>query len=247
MKKIIAYFDYLGFKDFIERNDSSFQHRIMGNNFRDIEMALSNGQTMEVSNKLVPNIESSNVNCMNFSDTVVFWSNDDSEESLNSILKVAYRFNWHSNLFTFPVKGALVHGEIFHVDFRKDNIGGGKYNVNSLYGKGLVEAHQLSEDQDWAGAVVDESIVDLINSRGSDPLQILDHYAKRYMVPYKSSNADRREQFAFRLVEGSLAEEAFENRRKDVSRNFGEYNKRTDHPSVQKKLENTIIYLKSFI
>lgn len=40
MKKFIAYFDYLGFKQFIDNNDLVYQRKIVGNNFPDIENAL---------------------------------------------------------------------------------------------------------------------------------------------------------------------------------------------------------------
>jgi hypothetical protein len=45
MKKFIAYFDYLGFKQFIDNNDLEYQRKIVGNNFRDIESALGQGKS----------------------------------------------------------------------------------------------------------------------------------------------------------------------------------------------------------
>ena len=247
MKKFIAYFDYLGFKDFIENNDTEFQHQIMNNNFRDIEMALADGKTKPASRGVISDIDQSQINCMNFSDTVVFWTNDDSDEALAEILKVAFRFNWQCNEFTFPVKGAVVHGDIFHADFRQKNQGGGIYNINSLYGRGLVEAYLIAENQHWAGTVIDETVISVIRDRGQDPLTTLEPFAKKYMVPYKKPKENPEEEFTLRLVKGDLPEEAFKNVSENIRRNFGEYNKRTDHPGVQQKLENTITYLKSFM
>jgi hypothetical protein len=44
MNRFIAYFDYLGFKKFIENNTLDYQKRIVVNNFRDIENALAKGK-----------------------------------------------------------------------------------------------------------------------------------------------------------------------------------------------------------
>jgi hypothetical protein len=247
MKKFIAYFDYLGFKDFIEKNDTEFQHQIMNNNFRDIEMALSNGKTKPVRQGVISDIDESIINCMNFSDTVVFWTNDDSSESMSELIRVAYNFNWHSIGFTFPLRGAIVYGEITHADFRQQNKGGGIYNINSLYGKGLVEAYLKAEGQHWAGTTIDVSVINEMESRGLNPEEELNEYAKKYLIPYKNVIENQQEEFALKLVRGNLPEEAFLNVSESIKRNFGEYNKSTEHQSVQEKLTNTITYLKSFI
>ncbi|MCQ6957721.1 hypothetical protein [Mucilaginibacter aquariorum] len=247
MKRFIAYFDYLGFKDFIEKNDLEFQHQIMNNNFRDIEIALSKGKTIETRRGFIPDIDESNINCMNFSDTVVFWTNDDSEESLREILRVAFTFNYHCIEFTFPLKGAIVYGEVTHVDFRQQNGGGGIYNINSFYGKGIIEAYLKAERQHWAGTVIDSSVIEEIISKELNPEEILKEVAKKYMVPYKEPIESQEEEYALRLVKGDLPEAAFQNVSKQIARNFGEYNKSVEHHTVQQKLANTITYLKSFI
>lgn len=144
MKKFIAYFDYLGFKQFIENNDLVYQKRIMGNNFRDIESALGQGKLIDATHGVTSDLSQHRINCINFSDTIVFWTNDDSDESLNEIIQVAYRFNWRATTFTFPARGSLLYGEIEYVDFKNKNNLGGVYNINSVFGKGLVEAHQKS-------------------------------------------------------------------------------------------------------
>lgn len=101
MKKFIAYFDYLGFKQFIENNDLQYQKRIMGNNFRDIESAITQGKSVEAPHGVIADLSNHKVNCINFSDTVVFWTNDDSIQSLSEILEVAYKFNWQATTFFF--------------------------------------------------------------------------------------------------------------------------------------------------
>ena len=113
---------------------------------------------------------------------------DDSEESLNEILKVAYRYNWGATTYFFPARGALSHGEIQHLNYSSENEKGGAYHVNSIFGKGLVDVYQKAESSDWSGATIDTSVIDKIKEFGKEPDEFLEPYAKQYKVPYKSYN-----------------------------------------------------------
>ena len=247
MEKFIAYFDYLGFKDFIENNDTDFQTQIMRNNFRDIEIALGKGETKPARGGVIADLGNSSINCMNFSDTVVFWTNDKSINSLNELLAVAYRFNWHCNGYTFPLRGAVVLGEIVHVDFRQESAKGGIYNINSLYGKGLVNAHLKADSQHWAGTVIDESVVNEIKANGISPAEYLTKFATLYKVPYKVKLENQHDEYVLNLVEGKLNEISFPNVSKHIVENFGYYNKSTDDPRVQEKINNTLEFLKIYL
>lgn len=247
MKKYIAYFDYLGFKDFIEKNDLDYQKRIMNNNFRDIELSLSNGETTEGKKGLIGDRSKCKISCMNFSDTVVFWTTDDSYESLLELIQVAFNYNFRSNLYSFPTKGAIVFGELMHVNFMDQNSGTATYNVNSLYGKGLVLAHLKSEQQDWAGTVIDQSVIDELTRQGVETFQrdITDK-ACLYKIPYKNGLV-KEEEFALRLVNDNINEETYFNLSKRIENNFGEHNKSVEHEGVKRKLKNTIEFLYSFV
>lgn len=245
MKKFIAYFDYLGFKEFIENNDLEKQKKIMHNNFRDMESALGQGKFKDAPNGYVADISNSKINCINFSDTVVFFSNDDTIESLRDILDVADKFNWETNLFHFPVRGSLVFGEIEYVDFKQKNSVGGVYNINSVFGKGLVTAHLKAEAQNWAGTVLDQSFVDQIGVNGFDPVDFLRPYAKYYKVPYKNE-IDMPAEYVLNLVQGTLNDEALKNFRRNIIENFAAHKKGVDNEKVQAKLSNTLQFLESF-
>jgi len=43
-----------------------------------------------------------------------------------------HKFNWQTNIFFFPTRGAIHYGEIEHVDYRQLNHGG-VYNINSIF------------------------------------------------------------------------------------------------------------------
>lgn len=245
MNRFIAYFDYLGFKEFIENNDLEFQSHIMNNNFRDMESALGLGKHKEAKHGFIADTSKSLINCINFSDTVVFFTNDSSEESLMEILKVAYIFNWKTNVHFFPVRGALVFGELEYVNYNQINDMGAVYNINSAYGKGLVKAHLRADEQNWAGSVLDESFVSEIKKRGYDLDTLLLNYAKKYYVPYKNKVV-REEEYVLNLINGVLDDEGFNRYSADIRNNFAQYNKSVDEEGVQLKISNTISFLKSY-
>ncbi len=247
MKRFIAYFDYLGFKEFILNNDLDFQKQIMGNNFRDIEMAIGQDKFIEAPHGFQADLSESRIHCINFSDSVIFYTESDDEADLIELLEVAHRFNWHSIGYTFPVRGALVYDELVAVPYKEENSAGGTYNVNSVFGKGLVRAYSKADSQHWAGTVVAQSVIDKIKEMGIDSEQFLSHYAKRYHVPYRNEIAHEPE-FVLNLIKpGSLNKETFSQMSKDIKDNFADLNKSVDHPGVQEKLTNTIAFLGSYL
>lgn len=250
MKKFIAYFDFLGFKEFIYNNHHTYYHRIIGNVYRDIEDALRVGSDGHLKDGehgwVISDISGSRINALNFSDTILFWSNDDSIESLNEILRVCHSFNLRQVVFVFPVRGALVHGEIFHNEFKQTNKGG-VYTINSPYGKGVIAAHLKAESQNWAGSVLDQSVVDHITNNGWNLSQLVDQYCTPYLIPYKEETVNQKNELAFRLVTGELNQTAYGSQKDSILRNFSNHNKPINHPKVQEKLENTLRYLQSFI
>jgi len=246
VKKFIAYFDYLGFKQFIDNNDLNYQRKIIAYNFRDIESALGQGQYKKAPHGVIADLTNSKINCINFSDTVVFWSNDDTEASLLEILEVAHKFNWQAIDFFFPSRGAVVYGEIEYVDFKQKNQAGGLYNINSVFGKGLVNAHQKADKQHWAGTVIDETLIEELHDRGKEIDNFLELYAKLYKVPYKDG-IDLPEEYVMRIIKGKLNDEAFKNYSAGIKENFARHNKSVDDQDVQEKIENTIKFLESFL
>lgn len=245
MKKFIAYFDYLGFKQFIENNELEYQKKIVNDNFRDIENALGLGKLKEAQRGAVADLENSNINCINFSDTIIFWTNDNSEKSLLEILDVSYKFNWQAIDFFFPARGCLVYGDIVHVDFKQHNSAGGVYNINSVYGLGLVQAHEKAESQNWAGTVLHETFITELISRGYDVEAFLSPYAKKFKVPYKNG-MELPEEFVLNLIKGELNAEALKNTENNIKENFARHKKSIKPKDVQNKIENTLSFLRSF-
>ena len=244
--RFITYFDYLGFGEFIRNNDLPYQKRILGNIFRDMESALSRGKLKDAPYGVVADFSETRVHCINFSDTVIYWTDDTSVESLLEIMEVTHRFTWQTNLYFFPARGSIVIGEMERIDLPTSiSEVGGTYNVNSVFGKGLVHAHEIAEKQYWAGTILDNTVLNFINENIEKPNQYLAKYTKTYNVPLK--NDQFIEMKAFHLTNGAgLNDEAFKNLSNGIKENWANHNKGTEHITVKAKLDNTLTFLESY-
>jgi hypothetical protein len=245
MKKFIAYFDYLGFRQFIENNPLSEQKKGMGHIFREIEQAISKEKTKPAPHGVISDLDEAKVNCLNFSDTIIFWTKDDNLDSLKEIVNVSYIFNWRTNLYFFPARGCISHGELDSVESSFKSKNHFKYNINSVFGKGLIASYEKAESQNWAGSVIDQTVVDRVIQLGLNPDLFLDEYAIRYPVPYKNKVSNF--EFALKLVSGKLNDEAFKNYSRNIKNNFINYNKGPLDARSIEKLDNTIKFLEQFL
>lgn len=244
MKEVyLAYFDYMGFKEFIENNTDRDLIRRMSHVFRDIEIALGQGKYQEPRHGVIlSDLSESVINCLNISDTVLFWTNDCTIESLKSLIKISYDFNWSQIGFNFPIRGSIIKGMIKEVSGKQTNSLGGSYSVECIYGKGLIKAHDKAESQNWAGTVIDQSIVSDLEAH-ADGIQYLDKYAIKYRIPYKTGILEY-DEYAFRLVRNLSTDLGLENLLQSVDKVFSQDNKSVDDPSVQIKIENTKHFLR---
>lgn len=245
LRCFIAYFDLLGFKNFILLNESDDIQVGMGHVLRDLEGAIALGKYHQPSNGLVhADMSDSKINCLNISDTIVFWTNDCSKESFEEILKVSDYFNRMEVVFNFPLRGVLVCDEIRVLKGEQKNAEG-TYTVSLLYGKGIVNAHLKAENLNWAGSVIDQTAIEEA-SKHTDTISLIERYAKKYLVPYKKPPVKHAEEYAFSLVDDPITDETFEKRKEIIERNFSMYNKSTESPRVQEILANTISFLETF-
>ncbi|MCE5321578.1 MAG: hypothetical protein LLF93_10820 [Bacteroidales bacterium] len=241
MKRFITYFDFLGFKNFILNNETDYIRQRIGHILRDIEMSLGQGKTKNAQYGVIADLSGSRLNCLNISDTVIFWTNDSSIESFNELLKVSFDFNWRVTCYHFGVKGAMVYDEIDIIFGSQENEKGGTYKVNSIYGKGLVNAHLKAENLNLASCVIDQSVIDKISEFG-DPKEILGNYAMLYLTPYKNGLADKPEFLLKFFINETIGQSAFDNRSQGIERAFYGDNK-GENERAQVLLKNTIKFL----
>lgn len=244
MKRFISYFDLLGFSKVVENNTHPQLEDIMQVIFREIEDSSALGTRTIKGNRLYSDLSKSKLHTLNFSDTIIFWTDDDSEESLIDILEVSHRYNWRGTCYFFPARGALVYGEISATIFTSHENSEFTFSINSIFGMGLIDVHRKAESTQWSGAVIDNSVIERIIDFGEDPELFLKPYAKLYEVPYKDNKSIN--EYAFKLTkEPSHSAIGFKNTKEGIEKNFADYNKDSNTYSVRKKLENTIEFLKS--
>jgi hypothetical protein len=170
MRRYIAYFDFLGYKEFILNNTLAHTHARVGHILRDIETSLSEELVVSERHNLIADLQQARIHCLNISDTVIFYSNDDSLDSFDEIIKVAYKFNWKNNTYNFPVRGIVCLEDFEMVSNVYTNPQNISYRPNIMYGKGLVMAHLKCDSQIWAGCCIESTVTDTIIGTVKEPL-----------------------------------------------------------------------------
>lgn len=148
-------------------------------------------------------------------------------------------------MYNFPVRGVIYCDEIEMISGQQKNQAGAVYSPNLIYGQGLVKAHLKGENLNWAGSVIDQTVLHQIEGK-VDIATFLDQFAKLYKVPYKIAKQDLQEEYALKINKGGLNETAFENTKKGIVSAFSNDNKSIDKPRVKELLANTISYLETF-
>ena len=242
MKRFIAYFDFLGYKNFILNNDTDYIRERINFILRGIEVSMGQNKWKANQGYMIADISNSKINCLNISDTVIFWTNDDSLDSFKELLKISFDFNKRETTCDgFPVRGAIVYDEIDIIQGYQKTEKGGRYNVNSIYGKGLVNAHLKAEDLNMASCIIDSSIVEKIKEFG-EVEDIISDYAIKYAVPYKKCKSKETEYVLPFYTKSKINDEAIENIKNEIIVAFNSHNKGMDE-RAEILLKNTIDFL----
>ena len=166
----IAYFDILGFSNMVESFPAWFVKELY-------EQALKETETY---NKICKFIF--------FSDSFLFYTENNSQESLNAISTITAIFFHGMFLKEYPMRGCLNIGK-FYAD-RENGI---------YFGPGLTKAYHLAEGQNWIGYIFSEEAGEKFESFESNGFRsnIRLRYTK-YGVPYKKP-PERRHLYAYNL------------------------------------------------
>lgn len=243
MKTFIAFFDFLGFKEYIIQNSEEELERKLGSFIHMITSSISETYTEPTPTTLQSDLSYSNINCLNISDTIIFWTKDDSIESCKELLEVSHRFNVNAIQQFLPVRGCIIY-DYFNFKFGQDgNEKGSFFGLNYMYGKGLVKAYTKTEQLNWAGTVIDISVVERIDKETHFG-PFVKEIAKEYQVPYKGFY--RKEHSLLFTKENEMNEEVY-TRFSEIFRITFEKDSKSMTPSVEEKLKNTLEFLKSDI
>ena len=247
MAIFLAYFDLLGYKKFIENNTVDHLDRRTNHFGRNIEMALALDHPAIQSQRLgvaISDISNSTLNCLTFSDTVILWTNSNTLEDFKEILHVAYKYNNFNIMHDFPSRGCIVYGDIWYKPFDSENLRGGKYMLNMIYGKALIDAHSRAEAMSWAGCELDKSAMEYAKTLG-DINPLLEEYTMVYDIPFKTKDDKeiRISGHALRLSYGRiLITQYYE---EGIRRAFTQDNKGEIEGRTKVIFDNTIEFLKA--
>lgn len=172
--RYVAFFDILGFSNWVEAMGSK-EVFVYIRGFLNLMIRASMPKSV-VNPDMSVDLESSLISYINFSDSIVYYSKDDSYESFRSMLKVcAELINVVICGPTRMIRGAISHGE-FYAD--PEN--------NAYVGKALIDAYRLEENQEWMGVSLDSNIEgteNFILARKEFP-----HLIVQSLVPLKNSS-----------------------------------------------------------
>lgn len=143
--RFIAYFDLMGFKDFVYRNSHDEVKKTVDfvcnivKTIDSIGLKILNGKTSKAPNSF----SEVAVRAVVFSDSVIFISNSNTIHDAREIIFVSGYFLCKLFDKSIPVKGALAYGT-FTADFEK----------SSFFGRPLIDAFLLAEETYFYGAVL---------------------------------------------------------------------------------------------
>ncbi|MBD3397127.1 MAG: hypothetical protein GF418_16015 [Chitinivibrionales bacterium] len=155
-ERFIAYFDILGFKERIWRTE----HHELVQTMRWLRKDLLEvtRRTVEVHRKTLKPTNPERVHFVQFSDSILFVTDNDSRDAASILMHKCTRFVALCAAKHLPVKGVLAHG-LFTADFGA-----------SLYlGQPLIDAYLLEEQVKLYGAILHHSAEKKMSEEGLIP------------------------------------------------------------------------------
>ena len=145
-ERFVAFFDILGFSSWVESVGSKEVFTYV-RGFLNL-MVRSSLPGSIVNQDMSVKLQKSDIGYINFSDSIFFYSVDDSYQCLKTMLRVCGEFM--NVVICGPsrmLRGAISHGE-FYTD----------PEANAYVEKALIDAFRLEEEQDWLGLSLHESV-----------------------------------------------------------------------------------------
>ena len=245
METYIAFFDILGFKEIVLNNDLKSLNNKFNDFLRESQISVSTGQTVHLENGIiVPDLSEIKVNCIHISDSVIFWTQNQDQESFNNLLNACTTFYRRSLQMEFPLRGAIVYGEMEFTPGIINDKEQNSFSNFSLIGKGLINAYLKAESLHLSACIVDQSALTKLGESASNEL-IKNESLFYYNTPF--NNCFSEYVHLIRPLKGVCNELFFSNRAKTIKENFERlmYGKPMLQ-SIKEKMNNTIKLLEFF-
>lgn len=173
-ERFVAFFNILGFGSWVESEGSKKVFTYVRGFLNLMVRSSLPGST--VHQDMSVDIQKSDIGYINFSDSIVFYSRNDSYHCLKAMLTVCGEFM--NIVICGPsrmLRGAIAHGE-FYADPK----------ANAYVGKALIDAYKLEEDQDWLGLSLHDSVE--VVKYFQQALNEHNGYIVRSLVPLRSNS-----------------------------------------------------------
>jgi hypothetical protein len=148
-KRFVAFFDLLGFSSWLEAEGSAEVFTYVRGFLNLMIRASLPGSVVHPDMSVT--VKDSNMGFINFSDSIVFYSRDDSDACFDTMLRVCGEFM--NGVITGPSR--MLRGAISHGDFYADP------EANAYVGQALVDAYRLENAQDWLSCSLHDSVIAL--------------------------------------------------------------------------------------
>lgn len=172
-KRFVAFFDLLGFSSWLATDGSAEVFRYVRGFLNLMIRASLPGSIVHPDMSVT--LAESDIGFINFSDSIVFYSRDDSDVCFETMLRVCGEFM--NGVICGPsrmLRGAISHGE-FYAD----------PTANAYVGQALIDAYRLESAQDWLSCSFHPSVVALPQFERA--LRIYPNFIVRALVALRGS------------------------------------------------------------
>ena len=244
MTAYVALLDILGFKDIIEKNTHEEALHYFETFRNHLQGGIANWKATEGKyGETVFDVKTTDISSLIISDTIIFWTRDDSIKSFFDIVRVTQellRFN--HNLPKRYLRGGITHG-----DFYYNNNGiitshsGATLKHDLMFGKALVHADAYEKNLEMIGCIIDDGAIQHARSKKIDVFdkswEQLKYENKILLYPCVPFKKETRECWTLNWIQDASYPELSE-----IIDGFSADKKSIDHPTVQQKIENTVAY-----
>ena len=191
MKKVFfCYLDVLGFKNALKDKSDTDQVRIINSLFGYTVYSVPNFIEQPDTTKSIIDLESSNINSILISDSILLWTNDCDYDSLLQFIYKVQGLIQAAFMGGFPLRGTIEYGGIYH----QEKLIPTKHSYNHfdlIGGSALINAYQQEQNFEWMGCVISSNCMDkirqlIIEHEGISDFKIANIFKKNTLIEYEA-------------------------------------------------------------